>query len=66
MLVRQSAVGSLTLAGVFPSMGYRKLRRASTEVLAGFYANGEISSFIESTACNLHTQTMTITYISEP
>jgi hypothetical protein len=34
-------------------------------VLAGFYSNGEISPFIESTECKLHNQTMTITYLSE-
>jgi hypothetical protein len=34
-------------------------------VLAGFYSNGEISPFIESTECKLHNQTMTITYLTE-
>jgi hypothetical protein len=34
-------------------------------VLSGFYSNGEISPFIESTDCKLHNQTMTITYLSE-
>jgi hypothetical protein len=34
-------------------------------VLTGFYSNGEISPFIESTDCKLHNQTMTITYLSE-
>ena len=33
--------------------------------LAGFYSNGEISPFIESTDCKLHNQTMTITYLGE-
>ncbi|OYY95248.1 MAG: hypothetical protein B7Y41_01695 [Hydrogenophilales bacterium 28-61-23] len=33
--------------------------------LTGFYSNGEISPFIESTECKLHNQTMTITYLSE-
>ncbi len=33
--------------------------------LTGFYSNGEISPFIESTECKLHNQTMTITYMSE-
>jgi len=33
--------------------------------LTGFYSNGEISPFIESTDCKLHNQTMTITYLSE-
>lgn len=33
--------------------------------LAGFYSNGEISPFIESTECKLHNQTMTITWLSE-
>ncbi len=34
-------------------------------MLAGFYSNGEISPFIETTECKLHNQTMTITYLSE-
>ena len=33
--------------------------------LTGFYSNGEISPFIESTDCTLHNQTMTITYLRE-
>lgn len=33
--------------------------------LAGFYSNGEISPFVESTECKLHNQTMTITYLNE-
>lgn len=33
--------------------------------LTGFYSNGEISPFIESTECKLHNQTMTITWLSE-
>ena len=33
--------------------------------LTGFYSNGEISPFIESTDCKLHNQTMTITYLRE-
>ena len=33
--------------------------------LAGFYSNGEISPFIESTDCKLHNQTMTVTWLSE-
>jgi len=33
--------------------------------LTGFYSNGEISPFIETTECKLHNQTMTITYLSE-
>jgi len=34
--------------------------------LTGFYSNGEISPFIETTECKLHNQTMTISYLSEP
>lgn len=34
-------------------------------VLAGFYSNGEISPFLETTECMLHNQTMTITYLTE-
>jgi hypothetical protein len=34
-------------------------------MLTGFYSNGEISPFIETTECKLHNQTMTITYLSE-
>ena len=33
--------------------------------LTGFYSNGEISPFIESTDCKLHNQTMTITSLRE-
>ncbi|MBM4181248.1 MAG: FIST C-terminal domain-containing protein [Betaproteobacteria bacterium] len=33
--------------------------------LAGFYSNGEISPFRETTECKLHNQTMTITYLGE-
>lgn len=33
--------------------------------IAGFYSNGEISPFNNSTDCKLHNQTMTITYLSE-
>jgi hypothetical protein len=33
--------------------------------LAGFYSYGEISPFTAGVECNLHNQTMTITYISE-
>jgi hypothetical protein len=34
-------------------------------VLTGFYSNGEISPFVESTECKLHNQTMTITLLGE-
>lgn len=34
-------------------------------VLAGFYSNGEISPFLETTECKLHNQTMTVTYLAE-
>ena len=34
-------------------------------VLTGFYSNGEISPFLETTECKLHNQTMTITYLNE-
>ncbi|KAF0102923.1 MAG: hypothetical protein FD187_714 [bacterium] len=34
-------------------------------VLTGFYSNGEISPFLETTECKLHNQTMTITYLGE-
>ena len=34
-------------------------------VLTGFYSNGEISPFLETTDCKLHNQTMTVTYIAE-
>jgi hypothetical protein len=34
-------------------------------VLTGFYSNGEISPFLDTTECKLHNQTMTITYIGE-
>lgn len=34
-------------------------------VLAGFYSNGEISPFAANVVCQLHNQTMTITYVSE-
>jgi len=34
-------------------------------VLAGFYSNGEISPYLDTTECRLHNQTMTITYLSE-
>jgi len=33
--------------------------------ITGFYSNGEISPFSNSTDCKLHNQTMTITYLSE-
>jgi hypothetical protein len=33
--------------------------------LAGFYSNGEISPHGQATACKLHNQTMTITYLCE-
>ena len=33
--------------------------------LAGFYSNGEISPFLDSTECKLHNETMTVTYITE-
>jgi hypothetical protein len=33
--------------------------------LAGFYSNGEISPYMETTECKLHNQTMTISYIFE-
>ncbi|MDP2835235.1 MAG: FIST N-terminal domain-containing protein [Pseudomonadota bacterium] len=33
--------------------------------LAGFYSNGEISPFLETTECKLHNQTMTITWLGE-
>lgn len=33
--------------------------------LTGFYSNGEISPFLETTECKLHNQTMTITYLGE-
>lgn len=34
-------------------------------VLAGFYSNGEISPYLNTTECKLHNQTMTITYLTE-
>ncbi len=34
-------------------------------VLTGFYSNGEISPFLETTECKLHNQTMTITWLGE-
>lgn len=34
-------------------------------VLTGFYSNGEISPFLETTECKLHNQTMTVTYLAE-
>jgi hypothetical protein len=34
-------------------------------LLTGFYSNGEISPFLETTECKLHNQTMTITYLGE-
>lgn len=34
-------------------------------VLTGFYSNGEISPFLETTECKLHNQTMTITCLAE-
>lgn len=34
-------------------------------VLTGFYSNGEISPYLDTTECKLHNQTMTITYIAE-
>lgn len=34
-------------------------------VLTGFYSNGEISPFLDTTECKLHNQTMTITYLGE-
>ncbi len=33
--------------------------------LTGFYSNGEISPFLDTTECKLHNQTMTITYLAE-
>jgi len=33
--------------------------------LTGFYSNGEISPFLETTECKLHNQTMTITWLGE-
>lgn len=33
--------------------------------IAGFYSNGEISPYVASTQCQLHNQTMTITYLAE-
>ena len=33
--------------------------------ITGFYSNGEISPFSNTTDCKLHNQTMTITYLSE-
>jgi small ligand-binding sensory domain FIST len=33
--------------------------------IAGFYSNGEISPYVASTRCELHNQTMTITYLYE-
>jgi small ligand-binding sensory domain FIST len=33
--------------------------------ITGFYSNGEISPFVGSTECELHNQTMTITYLYE-
>lgn len=38
-------------------------RGAST--LTGFYSHGEISPFVETAACRLHNQTMTVTHIAE-
>ena len=37
----------------------------SGATLAGFYSNCEISPFVGSPACELHNQTMTITYLYE-
>jgi hypothetical protein len=37
----------------------------SGAVLTGFYSNGEISPYVASTSCELHNQTMTITYLYE-
>jgi len=34
-------------------------------VLTGFYSNGEISPFLDTTECKLHNQTMTISYLGE-
>lgn len=34
-------------------------------IITGFYSNGEISPFSNTTDCKLHNQTMTITYLSE-
>jgi small ligand-binding sensory domain FIST len=34
-------------------------------LLAGFYSNGEISPYQETSECKLHNQTMTITCIAE-
>ncbi len=34
-------------------------------MLTGFYSNGEISPFRETSECKLHNQTMTITYLGE-
>ncbi len=34
-------------------------------LLAGFYSNGEISPYLNTTECKLHNQTMTITYLAE-
>jgi hypothetical protein len=33
--------------------------------LTGFYSNGEISPFLETTECKLHNQTMTISWLGE-
>ncbi len=33
--------------------------------LTGFYSNGEISPFLETSECKLHNQTMTITWLGE-
>jgi hypothetical protein len=33
--------------------------------ITGFYSNGEISPYVASTSCELHNQTMTITYLYE-
>jgi hypothetical protein len=37
----------------------------SGATIAGFYSNGEISPYVASTKCELHNQTMTITYLHE-
>ena len=34
-------------------------------LLAGFYANGEIGPYLNTSDSKLHNQTMTITYLSE-
>lgn len=37
----------------------------SGATITGFYSNGEISPYVASTSCELHNQTMTITYLYE-